>query len=222
MTLEELIAAVDEVIQDSVWTEAKITTILNRGYLAVATGILLPGKYQLTPPLPDLYAVDTITTELSAGICDLPDDFNRDVVQVINANSESIPIEPSFMRFLSLNPEQDAGSVRACAVKGKRLLYRDIPSVAETLTVHYYQTPTPMSGDDDEPTGIPEHLQYQILVGYACSHIFNLIEDGMEGAKVNTNHWKGEHIQGLIDMEIVIGFDALPDYFELNDSDRIE
>ena len=221
MTREELVYAVQEALQDDAWTADHIASVLNRGYRAVAKGILLPDKYQLTPPLPELYTVDTIDTAAGSGICDLPSDFNRNVVQVLNANAEDIHIEPSFVRFLSLHPGQDPGSVRTCAVKGKKLLYRDIPSTAETLTVHYYQTPTLMTDEDDEPTGIPEHLQYPILVGYACAHFFNLIEDGVDGAKVNTGFWKNEHMQGLVDMEIVIGFDALPDYFEMSETERI-
>jgi len=214
MTLDELIEAVQEVIQDSVFTEAKITTMLNRGLKVVAKGVLLPDKYQLTPPLPDLYSVDTVDTALNVGVCDLPLDYQRDLVQVVNESYDDIPIVPSFRKFLKQNPKQDAGSVRICSPHGKTLLYRDIPSTAETLTVHYYQTPTLMEDGDDEPTGIPEHLQYQILVGFACSYIFNLIEDGMEGQKLNTMEWRKQYYQGLAELEIELGFDALADQYE--------
>ena len=214
MTLEELIDEVQNVIQDAVWTDAMITTLLNRGQLIVASGIILPGKYQLTPPLPALYTTGTVDTTLLSGVCSLPDDYNRSVVQILNADYETIKLYPSFRQFLTRNPEQEAGDVRACAIHGNRLLYRDIPATAETLTVHYYQNPTELEDDDDEPDCIPEILQKPLLVGYACSQIFNQIEDGIEGQKINTAFWNNEFQQGLINLGIYIGHDDEPDYYE--------
>jgi len=221
MTLEELTAAVADVVQDPAWDSDRIAAILNRGYRTVATGVLQPGKYQLTPPLPELYTVDTIVTEAGSGICDLPDDFNRNVVQVGTLSGEAIPVEPSFVKFLKDNPGTDTGSIHTCAVHGNRLLYRDIPSAAETLTIHYYRVPDMMADDDDEPVGIPEQLRYPLLVGFACAHIFSLIEDGLDGNRANTNYWKQEYTQGLLDMELVLGFDGHPEYIGYSVTDRI-
>lgn len=214
MTFAELIADVQSVVQDRSWTETAIKSLLNRALLVVASGVILPGKYQLSPPLPDLYATDTITTELSSGICDLPLAFNRDLVQVINSNSEEIPIVPSFIKFLKSNPEQNSGSVRTVARQGARLLYRDIPSTTETLTVHFYEAPTAMIADGSEPDCIPVQLHRPLLVGYACAQIFNGIEDGIEGQKVNTAFWNNEFQQGLVDLEIVVGIDGSADYYD--------
>ncbi len=214
MTLEKLITEVQNVIQDNAWTDAMITTLLNRGLVVVASGIILPEKYQLTPPLPDLYATDTVTTELLSGICDLPDDFNRDLVQVVNSDNEDIKRYDSFRKFLLEHPEQDSGDVRVCARHGNRLLYRDIPTVQESLTVHYYRDPDELESSDDEPDCIPLVVQKPLLVGYACSQIFNMIEDGIEGQKINTAFWNNEFTQGIINLGILVGHDAEPDYYQ--------
>lgn len=214
MTLEELIAEVQTVIQDSAFTDSMITSTLNRGMQTITKGVILPGRYQVTPPLPDLYTIDTIDTNLGSGVCDLPTDFNRNLIQVLNADKKSIEIYSSFLKFINDNPEQNDGAVRIVTQHGNRLLYRDIPSVAETLTVHYYASPTELVVSTDKPDVIPEALQKPLLVGFACADIFNVIEDGIEGQKINTAFWNNEYQQGLIQLEIEIGFDAEPDYYE--------
>lgn len=213
METEDIIAEVQSVIQDGEWTDANVLSIINRGLVTIAAGVLLPDRYQVTPPLPDLYAVDTVDTVVGSGICDLPMDYQREVVQVLNENYESIIIVPSFRRFLQDHPQQNVGSVYVCAAHGKRLLYRDIPETAETLTIHYYARPTDLAAAD-EPDSLPESLQLPLLQSYACQYIFNQIEDGIEGQKINTQYWKEAYIRALMDLEIELGFDAEPDYYE--------
>jgi hypothetical protein len=214
MTFAELITEVQNIVQDSAWTETMIKALLNRAQTVVASGVILPGKYQLTPPLPDLYATGTVDTIVGAGACSLPEDFNRDLIQVVNSDEENVSIIKSFRRFLTDNPEREAGSVRICARNGQNLLYRDIPSTAETLTVHYYRSPEELLSSSDEPEGIPVELHKPLLAGYAAAQIFNQIEDGIEGQKINTSFWNNEFQQGLIQLEIMVGFDADPDYYE--------
>lgn len=220
MNLAELIADVQSIVQDGYWTETTIKDLLNKALLVVASGVILPGKYQLSPALPDLYTTDTVDTIVGGEICDLPEDFNRDLVQVVNSRYESIPIEPSFKKFLKKNPEQNSGSVRTVARHGSRLLYRDIPSEAETLTVHYYEAPKKMALVADTPGCVPVQLHRPLLVGYVCAQIFNEIEDGIEGQKVNTVRWNNEFQQGLLDLEIIVGHDDDPDYYG-DESERI-
>jgi len=214
MNFGEIVDEVQSIVQDSAWTEAMIKTLINRGQTIVASGVILPGKYQLSPPLPSLYTTAKISTVVDSGVCSLPSDFNRDLLQCVNEYDENIEIWPSFRKFLQKNPEKNAGSVRICARNGLNLLYRDIPSEAETLTVHYYKSPTAMTLDADEPSDIPEELHKPLLAGYAAAQIFNQIEDGIEGQKINTAFWNNEFLQGLVQLEIMIGFDAEPDYHE--------
>lgn len=214
MDAQTIITEVQSVIVDNAWTDPGILGIINRGLTTIASGVLIPGKHQVTPPLPDLYTVDTIDTVEGAGICDLPADYQRSVVQVLNSQYEEIPIYPSFRRFLQDYPDQNGGSVRVCAVHGKRLLYREIPSTAETLTVHYYSEPDALTTGDDEPDCLPEHLQLPLLQSFTCAYIFNQIEDGIEGQKINTKYWQDAYQQALLDLEIAIGMDGEPQFYE--------
>ena len=221
MIFSELIADVQKVIQDDDWTSDAIEGLLNLAQAIVATGVILPGKYQLSPPLPDLYTTGTVDTVVDATMCNLPGDFSRDLVQVVNSSSEEIPIAPSLRKFLRDYPQKDAGSVRTVARHGNKLLYRDQPSEAETLTVHYYRAPTDMTDDDDEPDGIPLQVHRSLLVGHVCSKIFSQIEDGIEGQMVNTARWERVFQQGLVDLGIIVGHDADPDYYNCDEAERI-
>lgn len=212
MNFTELTDTIIEIIADSAF-DSEVPALINEAVLKIASGDMVPGKYELTPPLPDLYTVGTIDTTLSSGICSLPDDFNRDLIQVLNSNSEEIPIMSSARRFLHTYKDQDAGDVKRCAVQGKRLLYRDIPATAETLTVHYYKTPTTLTETTDEPTEIPTHLHRKLIVGYVCKEIYDLIEDGIEDPKTNTKHYDAIYQKGLLELEMAIGIDKDPDYY---------
>lgn len=212
MTFEELIDEVIAIIQDTAWTEPIIESKLNQALMVVATGVMLPGKHQLSPPLPDLYTSDDIDTTAGVAICNLPSNFNRDVIQIVNANGEEIPIEKSFRKFLSDCPEQASGSVFMAAVSGSKLVYRNVPDTAETLTVHYYKLPATLTHDEDIPNCLPIALHRPLMVGYVCKEIFSQIEDGIEGQKVNTEYWAREFQQGLLDLEVLVIHDGEPMY----------
>ena len=49
MNLAELIADVQSIVQDGYWAETTIKGLLNKALLVVASGVILPGKYQLSP-----------------------------------------------------------------------------------------------------------------------------------------------------------------------------
>lgn len=215
MRLSELISKVQSVVQDGAWTDVQITTLLNQGYLRVASGQMIAGKYQLTPPLPFLYTVSTVNTNLNSGVVELPDDFNRELVLVVNADDEKIKIINSFIEFTqNYGRALNAGKVFVCSRHGKNLLYRDIPETAETLTVHYYVVPELMSSSSSEPEAIPESLQESLLVSFACKEIFAQIEDGIEGQKINTAYWLNQWNQALYELEIVVGVDGSADHYQ--------
>jgi len=215
MQLSELIDSVQEVIQDNAWTDAKVTELINSGLRRVANGVMVQGKYQLTPPLPYLYTVGTVTTTLNSGLCALPDDFNRDIVKVINSSGDNVAVYDSFLKFVQkFGNVNDNGDVYVCSRHGLNLIYRDIPATADALTLHYYCKPDLLTFSTDEPVCIPEELHQSLLVSYACSKIFEQIEDGIEGQKVNTGYWLNRWYEGLLELEIIVGFDGKADYYE--------
>lgn len=213
MQLSNIVSEIQDAVKDSYYTYPDVTVLVNEACTAISLGTMIPGRYERTPPLPDLYTTDTVTTE-TTGILTLPSDYQRNLVMVVDSNGVSIPIMPSSRKFIKKYPEASAGSVFVCSVMGNRLLYRDIPVVASTLTVHYYSTQDTLTLDTDEPTWLPLHLHRKLLVGYVCREIFNKIEDGVEGRKVNTEYYTGELLSGLTALEEIIGVDKDPDHYD--------
>jgi hypothetical protein len=56
------------------------------------------------------------------------------------------------------------------------------------LTVHYYRTPATMTTDADTPEGIPVSLQMPLFEYGVSYRIYDEIEDGIEGQKINTTY----------------------------------
>ncbi|MCK5581919.1 MAG: hypothetical protein KAJ18_11680 [Candidatus Omnitrophica bacterium] len=217
MNLFQMRDVVEDIISNSDYDPTRINAFINEGVQAVATGVILPGRFDLSPPLPDLYTTDTVDTDANSFVS-LPADFNRDVVIVKDSNSNKIPIISSFQNFLHLYKEE-TGSVDKCSINGSILHYRGIPSSPETLTVNYYSTPATLIADDDIPTDIPLVLHRQLIVGYALKEIYNEIELGMEGRKVDMKNYEEIFNQGLVRLRQLIPEDSLPDFYEENQND---
>jgi hypothetical protein len=207
-TFKELIDFVAEIIQDPSFTDEDIGKHINHGCRRVCSGILLPGKYAVSPPLPDLFTTDSIETAPAAGVVNLPDDYDRDLAMVIDGDENSIPIEKSLRGFLQKNPIVKDGDIHSCLAVGKRFMYRDIPTTAESLFIHYYRKPVDMEGEDDIPDGIPDSLQHNLLVPFAAKEIFKLLEDGISGPAVNTDKWTGLFHEAVYELGVFIGEDG--------------
>lgn len=221
MTFEELIGAVQMVVFDQRYTEDIIRSRINESVARIAKGVKLAGQERLSPPLPDLYTTGTVDTVLASDITDLPTNFSRSLIQVLNSNSDIIDLEPSMKKFLQDNPEQSAGDVRACCVIGNRLMYRDVPSAIETLTVGYYKKPDTLAANDDTPSAIPEHLHRSLIVGDTLKEIFREIERGMAGPKHETEYYTGVFYAGLNELDELFPYDALPVYIS-DEEERID
>ena len=119
------------------------------------------------------------------------------------------------------------GDVEEVTIMGGRLYYQPIPIEATELTLWFYRLPTLLanvdpsgentsfmdSGDttfqgdddtgfmdslaDDIPYCLPVPLHKSLLVNYAAKEIFNEIEDGIEGRKINAERYEIRYQQAL-------------------------
>jgi len=220
MTLDDLILEVTNIIQDSAFNEETIETYLNEALVRIAAGVQVPGELHITAPLPDLYTEGTLDLVDTARVISLPTDYQRDLFNIYSSTGNNeIPVFESLHKFLNRYPVLETGSnVEACVVRGTSLIYH--PAATETITFAYYKTPTTMTSGTDEPEGIPAHLQRRLLIGYVCREIFNRIEDGIEGQKVNTNFYDAEFFEGVVELDRYLGDDGLPE-FVTDDTDYI-
>jgi hypothetical protein len=210
-TLAELIEGVEEIVQDTSFTEASITAKLNRNLQKIAGGIEKETGV-LTLPLPELFTTGTITTSTSLAYVAMPSDYQRDLVQLTDSDGVDIEIYDSFQNFLlDYAGLALAGDVVAATIKGRNLYYQGIPTVADTLTVYYHKTPATMLLADkatDEPEGLPAHLAYDLLVYSTARDIYLLIEDGIEGEGANTAKYNALFNGALARLEATIPIDG--------------
>ncbi len=103
-----------------------------------------------------------------------------------------------FDELVDLYPDMDTvGNVVRVAVVGSTLYYQGIPSTAETIPIVYRRNPTDMVAGTSEPDGIPEMLHREIVVCGAAMIAWDLIEDGIEGDKVNYLSQKFQFDKGM-------------------------
>lgn len=220
-TLSSLIAAIQDILQDSAYTTTKIAELINDAVNSIAAGIRMPNG-QISPPLPDLFAQTTVTTSTTLPYVSLPVNYQRKVMNIYDSSGCRIA-PPSggdyyafalFLKRVNNFNLTEAGSVYRVCVKGSKLYYQGIPSAATTLGVHYYKKPTPMVTATDEPDGIPEHLQLRLIKHHVCKEIFGeAIEDGQDNAGIGTKYHTAKFFEAMTDLVDFIGIDATPTYY---------
>jgi len=198
-TLEELIGLVKQTVLDDSFSEDFITLVLNEAYEDVAMKVLLP----------DLEASDTVDTVLSETVAPLPANFSRNLYGCAYPDQLKPPDVLSSMalmqaRFPAIEADNETGEVTHVTVRGAELVYHPVPETVVTLTIKYYKQITPMEAGSDEPTAIPTNLQRKLLHSYACSILFDDVEDGMEGPKVNTQKHLSAYMTALGELEVQI------------------
>jgi len=158
--------------------------------------------------LPALEADDTVETVADTSYVALPDDFHRELFFCFN-DTQGIEVELhsnlQFLRKKYHDGFDDEGAVYDAAIRGANLHYQYIPAddALETLTLHYFKKPTPitlLTATPDDLTGLDDKMADNLLIYYVSYKIFDLIERGADGAKVNRDNYLRHFNQGLADI----------------------
>ena len=77
-----------------------------------------------------------------------------------------------------------------------------------------------MSADDDEPEGLPSHLQERLIKHYVLKEIMGeKIEDGQDNTGIGTKYHTSKFTEVMFELVNFIGVDATPLYYGSNDSE---
>lgn len=212
-TFEELIDRTDVLVDDESLTDS-LGSFINQGVYEIAggmpsllDGITNPLPNLLTPPLPELFTIDTVATSITFPYVDMPTDFHRDLQFVASSNGSEIDIANSFIEFAETYPLLNkSGRITEVIEHGRKLYYQGIPLVSENITLHYYRKPVEMVNDDDVPDGIPEHLHYSLLVNFAAWKAYEHLEDGNVGETPNTDKFKNLFLESMRTFELTLPF----------------
>jgi hypothetical protein len=210
-TFAALKAKADLLINDADLTSS-LGDFINQGVLEIAggmpsllDGITNPLPNTLTPPLPELFTIDTVSTSLTDAFVSMPADFQRNLQFVASATGSEIDIADSFIEFVETYPLLNkSGRISEVIEHGRKLYYQGIPTVSEEVTLHYYRKPVAMVADNDTPDGIPEHLQISLLVNFAAWKAFDHFEDGIEEAIPNTTKFKNFFLEAMRTFELTL------------------
>jgi hypothetical protein len=206
-TFEELRDRVDTLVDDS--SIATLTdSFINQGVSEIAGGVHSTVSDVIMPPLPELFSIAAVTSDITLAYVDMPTTYQRNLQLAVAARGSEIDIAHSFIDFTETYPALDkTGIISEVAEQGGKLYYQGIPSVAEEINLHFFRKPVIMSADSDEPDGIPEHLQISLLTNFAAWKAFEFIEDGIEGEMPNTLKYKTFFTDALKVLELTLPHD---------------
>jgi len=221
MKNREIIERIKEKIHDPSYTDTMILARINKGVGRVSSMI----------DLPDLKSSSTVDTTTDPYVS-LPsvagNVFHKKKKSLFFVNSQDQDVEvnimESWIKFLGKYPALDEeGDVIDVCVRGDRLYYQPIPSSADTLDLHFFRRPVAMVAEThDEPDGIPEDLQEDLLVSFSCWDIFSEIEDDETGKTPNTNKYLNAFSQAIAEVRMFVGPpDERPHYYDHDPEDFI-
>lgn len=144
-----IVQEIKDIIQDTTYSYDDILEWMNDAQEAITGGvfIVLSDRTQVfTSPLELLETSEDITTTTNA-YADLPSDYQRDLVYVLNATRDlPVNIVETFERMITGDPVMEiSGDVIEGVIKGNRLYYRGIPDSSQTLTLYYFRKPDDMA-----------------------------------------------------------------------------
>lgn len=180
MTRLEIRTEIKNLIQDDSFTETTLNGYIDQAILYVAAQVDIPS-------LRGINIIQTVLGQAYVSLSSLAGGFSGKLRRVKNAEGENITIFPNLALLMDEYSTMDeVGAVEAVTLEGSNLWYQNLPQEAETLTCLYYRNPTLLSADDESPDDFPVHLHRRLFVHGCAWMIYDQIEDGIEGEKVNT------------------------------------
>ncbi len=202
MNADELIEEVANIVTEPSYDDDEDVFLryLNQAMNAIAGQLLLPA-------LADGYG--TVTTVTDGFTIDLPEDYHKGLFL---AQCDGVPVEvfrdlKSIATFFGGLKSSESGDVAGVVTSARRFIYQRVPTEATDIEIFYYRRPVPMEeGSDSYPDGLftsvvgNDDLDWA-LIHHACWKIFSKIEQGIDGAKVDTMYHQGLFKERLDDLK---------------------
>lgn len=195
--LLEIMDDVKEIVQSPDLNGTRIIRLINRGMLAVSAAVRLP----------DLLTIEDVATSADAAWVSMPEEYQTGLHAAYSVGRKvDLKVAPSLAWLRRYYPDLTMRSSVAmvCGV-GSRLYYQPWPSAPETIQIHYFRFPDSVAENNAKPFPLPPHLAAPLLASYACREIFDSIEDGMDGAKVNTQRHDAKFREALAELSVFVG-----------------
>jgi hypothetical protein len=180
MKLEAIRNEVENLIDDPSYDADTIDSYINHTLAFAAGQVNLPSLKRIS-------TVATVVEQAYVSLLGVAPDFSGVLRRVKRANGDEPLVYPDLERLLDDYPEMDKeGAVEATTLEGSVLWYQKIPVSPETLTILFYENPSPLLKGEDIPSDFPVHTHRKLFVHGTAFMIFDQIEDGIEGDKINS------------------------------------
>ena len=135
------------------------------------------------------------------GFVSLPADYDHDLFEAFSISQNTNLNIRSNLRAMSIlhDAEQrvNGTTIEDVAVENGLLYCMPIGGADDVVMCKYYRKPTDIILTTESPNCIPDHLHESIIVQYILSLKWLLIEDGIEGARPNTENAKNTFMGGI-------------------------
>ena len=199
MTLAEMEQEAKNIIQDSSF-DASIIGYINEAFLQASGRINIPDLKRIASP-------STVTEQMYTQLYDIDGGFSGRLTKLMNSDILRFNTLEDMLTYIQERQRvlTETGSVEMVALEGRTLWYFPIPTTEETLTCILHNNPTVLEFADDMPVEFPEICHRNIGVHGAAFLAYDIIEDGIDGDKVNTNHHFAMFEKGITQLQEWIG-----------------
>jgi len=194
-TGSELALQIQDIVLEDQYGEEEILTTLNRCASFLSTKFVLPSLDQQ----------GTVNTSTTGWNVAAPEDFQRNMYYAVDSSGRPLSILDSrkqMLQYCGGNVAQTGSKIERVAVVGSTLLHWPVSVEVEPLTLFYQRKPTEITlGEEVDilPAGYAD--SDTLFINYACWKLFETIEQGLEGQKVDTNYYMSLFLGMLDDLE---------------------
>lgn len=169
-----------------------IPGLINEAILSIATepGLILPSLKTIT-------SIDTIVDQAYVV---LPNGYNG---KLIFASVGGIKVATNLVLEDLLEEYPDltkAGDIESIALEDNILWYTKIPDEVTPIFLLLYANPAELVKSTDIPSEIPEQFHRHTIKPHVAKYLFDLIEQGDDGNKVNTQVQQLFYDKGIIQL----------------------
>jgi len=176
-TLAGLVTEVAGIVGDPDVSEAEIVRALNRGLFAAAGATRLP---ELAAEARLVFAPGQADAMLPADVQHGPTDA---FLLPASSRIRMLPGLAALRRAARCVP---GGRVRCAAAVGGRIHVQPAPQTVVEIVITYHRLPESLVAASDKPRCLPPHLAGPLLVAFACRELFERLEEGAGGTKMQT------------------------------------
>lgn len=195
-TLAGLVDEVAGIVGDPGVSEEEIARALARGLFAVA------GRTRL----PRLAAEARLPFGPGQGDATLPADLQHGpFAAFLHPGRGRVRLLPDLAALRRTVRYGARGRVRVAAVGMGRLFVRPAPEAAVEIELGYFRLPDPLAGPGDRPDCLPPHLAGPLLVNFACRELFERLEEGTDGRKVQATAYVRRYEAALEELIALCG-----------------